>query len=56
MSRAEPVAIPVWVRGEEVQVELVGVGEVEVFVLEGGVLAVEVEGTGEVCGGTAEDG
>ena len=38
-------------RGEEVEVELVGVGEVEVFVRDGGVLAVEFEGAGEVCAG-----
>lgn len=49
MSRPKPIPIPVRVRGEEVQVEAVGVGFVEVFALDGGVLAGESEGAGEVC-------
>lgn len=63
MSRSEAVAVPGGVRGEEGEVELVGVGFEEVFVLDGGVLAVEEGGAGEVRsggdragGGRAEDG
>lgn len=61
MSRAETIAVPRRVRGEQGEVELMGVGFEEVFVLDGGVLAVEVLGAGEVCSwgegaGGCEDG
>lgn len=49
MSRAEAVSVPGRVRGEERQVELLGVGFGEVFALDGGVLVVEICGAGEVC-------
>ena len=51
MSGAEAVAVPIWVRGEEVEVELVKVGFLEVFALDGVVLAGEVGGAGGVCAG-----
>lgn len=49
MSRSKTVPIPRGVRGEEVEVKLVGVGKVEILVLDGGVLAGEILGAGEVC-------
>jgi len=48
---AEAVAVPVGVRGEEVEVELVGVGFCEAFALDGVVLTGEVCGAGGVCAG-----
>lgn len=48
MSRSETVTVPGGVRGEQGEVELVGVGFEEVFLLDGGILAVEEGGAGEV--------
>ena len=43
------MTVPGGVRGEQGEVELVGVGFEEEFLLDGGVLAVEEGGAGEVC-------